>query len=623
MCKVQHVVGSKEKFYTYCVAKHIKYICERPTYVRWECCSGFTQKGNEKGCTNVEPLNNLLGLTSDLKLSQFVINARKAGLQDNLTQQGPFTVFAPSNEAFTSLSLKELSDLHPRDGSPSLMQYHVISGRLNISVARKKNQEFVTLYKGNKLRFNKYSFGVATVNCARIMKPDELATNGIVHVIDKVIRPVDMNSNIAQKIQDDERFSQFGMALLVSKLHKRLKNEKRSFTVLAPTNEAFAKLPQHVLDKIFTDADTAEKIMKRHIIKGVFCADAIVVAIGLRTVDADRMLFRCKRDGLSINQAKVVHPDIVTGNGVIHGIDTVLLPDSVKNLTELLTDMQLSGFLDLMEQAGLNVSIGGGNVTLFAPTDRALKQLNPQYVAELKQKPEKMAQLVQHHVVPGKVQKPDLLGDHDLPSMSDLGVMLKVNVDRQGVRIDKAKVGGHPRECESALIHRVDHVLVPPESDLMDVVVSDPDLSMFSELLAISRIGEFLLQKGHYTMLAPTDRAFSYIDKNQLNSIMNHYERSEKFVERHIIPRMVLKCTIPRNGVYTLKAMQSDRTHFAYDRHGSLHVNTHARVISDDILTSNGVLYKVDHILPCSCERGLRNKYGQYISSYRYRKPYW
>ncbi|GFS08115.1 transforming growth factor-beta-induced protein ig-h3-like, partial [Elysia marginata] len=623
MCKVQHVVGSKEKFYTYCVAKHIKYICERPTYVRWECCSGFTQKGNERGCTNVVPLNNLLDLTSDLKLDQFVLHAKKAGLQENLTQHGPFTVFAPSNEAFTSLSVKDLSSLHPGDGSPSLMQYHVIPGRLNISLARKKNQEYVTLYQGKKLRFNKYSFGVATVNCARIMKPDEMATNGIVHVIDKVIRPVDMHSTIAQQLQDDERFSNFGMALLVSKLHKRLKNEKRSFTVLAPTNEAFAKLPTHVLDKIFSDSDTAEKIMKRHIIRGVFCADAIVVAVGLRTIDADRMLFRCKRDGLSINQAKVVYPDIVKGNGVIHGIDTVLLPDSVKNLTELMTDMQLSGFLNLMEQAGLNVTIGKGNVTLFAPTDKALKELDPQYMAELKQKPEKMVQLVNHHVVPGKVQKPDLLGDHDLPSMSDLGIMLKVNVDRQGVRVDKAKVGRHPRECKSALIHRVDNVLVPPEASLMETVVTDPDLSMFSELMAISGVSEILLPDGHYTLLAPTNKAFKFINKNQLEDIMADNERLEKFVERHVITRMVLKCTVPWNGVYTMKAMQSDKTHFAYGRRGALHVNTHARVLSEDILTSNGVLYKIDHVLPCSCERGLRNKYNQYISSYRYRKPYW
>ncbi|RUS74227.1 hypothetical protein EGW08_017995, partial [Elysia chlorotica] len=185
MCKVQHVVGSRERFYTQCVAKHIKYICERPTYVRWECCSGFTKEGNEPGCTNAMPLDNVLGLTSDLKLDQFVQHARKSNLQDELVLRGPFTVFAPTNEAFTSLSLKDTARLHPADGAPSLLHYHMMPGRLNISTTRKKNEEFSTLHNGDKIRINKYSFGVATVNCARIMKPDEMATNGIVHVIDK------------------------------------------------------------------------------------------------------------------------------------------------------------------------------------------------------------------------------------------------------------------------------------------------------------------------------------------------------------------------------------------------------------------------------------------------------
>ncbi|RUS74228.1 hypothetical protein EGW08_017996 [Elysia chlorotica] len=362
--------------------------------------------------------------------------------------------------------------------------------------------------------------------------------------------------------------------------------------------------------------------MKRHIIKGVFCADAIVVAVGLKTMDSGRMLFRCKRDGMSINQAKVTIPDIVTGNGVIHGIDTVLLPDSVKNLTELMTDMQLGSFLELIEQAGLNASIARGNVTLFAPTDKAIKELPPEYMAELKENPHKMSELVQHHMVPGKVQKPDLLGDSDLVSMADLSVTLKVNMDRQGVRLDKAKVGRRPRECETALVHRVDNVLIPPKLDLMETVMNDPELTMFSELLVISGLESILLPTGHYTLLAPTDRAFKYLNKDQLYSMMAHRERILKFVERHVIPRMVLKCAVPDAGVYTLKAMQSDKTHFAYDSRKRLHINTHAQVVSDDILASNGVLYKLDHVLPCSCERSLRNIYGQYIMSYRYRKPY-
>ncbi|KAI8798128.1 transforming growth factor-beta-induced protein ig-h3, partial [Biomphalaria glabrata] len=68
-------------------------------------------------------------------------------------------------------------------------------------------------------------------------------------------------------------------------------------------------------------------VLQRHVVRGVFCADAIVVSVGLKTLDDTRLLFRCKRDGLLVNEAKVLYPDIVGSNGVIHGIDKVLLPD--------------------------------------------------------------------------------------------------------------------------------------------------------------------------------------------------------------------------------------------------------------------------------------------------------
>ncbi|GFN81510.1 transforming growth factor-beta-induced protein ig-h3-like [Plakobranchus ocellatus] len=620
MCKVQHVMGKKDKFYTYCVAKHLKYICERPTYVRWDCCSGYTRKGRERGCTNALPLDNLYNLTKDLELHRFNHHARKARLVEDLSRHGPFTVFAPTDEAFAKLALNDLSNLHDENSPPSQVHYHIAPGRLQVSDFRKKNQEFVTLHQGDKIRVNKYAFGVATVNCARIIKPDELATNGILHVIDKVISPVDVHDTIAQRLHDDERFSQFEMALLLSDLAKKLRKERHSFTVLAPTNEAFSKLPQHIFDKIFSDANTAEKILRRHIIRGVFCADAIVVAVGLKTMDQDRLLFRCKREGLWINQARVVHPDIVTSNGVIHGVDTVLLPDSVKSMPDLMREMHLGGFLALMEQTGLNDSFPAKNFTVFTPTNDAISKLDPEYLARLQKNPEAMKKVVQHHIVPGKVKKSDLVGDSDLASIADVGI--KITVQRSGVTVDKAMVGEHPRECEEAVIHKVDNVLLPPESTLVDTVFDMSDLSVFSEFLMASEVAEALLPHGSYTLLAPTDKAFSYLNQGQLHAIRDDPDRLRKFVERHVITRMVLKCSVPPSGVYILTSMQKDETYFANDRRNRLHINKHARVISEDLLTSNGILYKIDHVLPCSCEPLLRTRWGHYISDNRYRKPY-
>ena len=69
-------------------------------------------------------------------------------------------------------------------------------------------------------------------------------------------------------------------------------------------------------------------MIRHHVVKGVYCGDAIVVSVGLKTLDNGRVLFRCTKEGLMTNNARVVEQDMVASNGVIHGIDQVLLPDS-------------------------------------------------------------------------------------------------------------------------------------------------------------------------------------------------------------------------------------------------------------------------------------------------------
>ncbi|BFZ14982.1 hypothetical protein BsWGS_18021 [Bradybaena similaris] len=504
----------------------------------------------------------------------------------------------------------------------SLLNYHVAPGRLNISVFRDRNQEFVTLHNGDRVRVNKYSYGVATVNCARIVRPDEMATNGVIHVIDKVINPADIRGNLAEKVMKDDRFSQFQMALLVSNMIQKLKSSTHSFTILAPTNQAFSKLPNDILDKILTDADTAEKVLQRHVVRGVYCADAIVVAVGLKTLDDARLLFRCKRDGLWINEAKVLHPDLVASNGVIHGIDTVLLPDSVKSATELLHDMHLDTFLELAIKAGINYTLGKDNITLFIPTNKAFRDLPPNYLAAISKEPLKMEKLAKYHIVKGRITEGDLVGDTKLDTLSNVEVRIKVKVTRKGVTLDKATVEEHPRECKNAVIHKVDKVMVPPENSLMDYILDDPDLSVFKSMLRKSSMDELLLPNGTYTVIAPTNRALAQVEQRQLEQILNDKGRLRKFVQRHILNRMVLKCSVPDPGVYTTRSIQGDETDLNFDGRKRLYVNIHSRAVSEDILTSNGVLYKVDHVLACSCEPRLRSTRGQYFSSHSYRRLY-
>ena len=79
----------------------------------------------------------------------------------------------------------------------------------------------------------------------------------------EVIKPLDTQGNLAERIFADDRYSQFQMALFVADMVNKLKNSNKGYTVLAPTNEAFAKLPSHLMDRILTDATTAESKLQR------------------------------------------------------------------------------------------------------------------------------------------------------------------------------------------------------------------------------------------------------------------------------------------------------------------------------------------------------------------------
>ena len=74
------------------------------------------------------------------------------------------------------------------------------------------------------------------------------------------------------------------------------------------------------------------EVLKNHIIKGVYCNDAVVIAMGLRTLDNSFIMMRCKLDGVYFGDSKVVNEDIVAENGVIHAVDTVMIPDSGKTV---------------------------------------------------------------------------------------------------------------------------------------------------------------------------------------------------------------------------------------------------------------------------------------------------
>lgn len=103
---------------------------------------------------------------------------------------------------------------------------------------------------------------------------------------------------------------------------------KGPFTVLAPTNEAFAKLPKGTLETLLKpeNKDKLVAILTYHVIPATAMAADVVKLEKAKTVQGQEVKIVANKDGVKINDAKVVKTDIVCKNGVIHVIDTVLMP---------------------------------------------------------------------------------------------------------------------------------------------------------------------------------------------------------------------------------------------------------------------------------------------------------
>merc|ERR1719341_1834457 len=263
-------------------------------------------------------------------LVDFVV---KAGLAETLSGPGPFTVFAPDNAAFAKLPADLVATL---SGDVELLKkvllFHVLPG----SVMSKDvtNDLTAASVEGTNLRANvylksEYYDGFVTINGKRVYKADIVADNGVIHMVTDVIYPFP-TGNIAEVVTGDERFSTL-LPVVVADLAETL-STGGPFTVFAPTNDAFAKVPKDALDALLADKEALTKVLLRHVVPGALFSKGVTWAtqttaggdmIATQVFKAGVIKVVSSVDGKGTG-ARVVEGDIIATNGVIHAIDTVI-----------------------------------------------------------------------------------------------------------------------------------------------------------------------------------------------------------------------------------------------------------------------------------------------------------
>jgi transforming growth factor-beta-induced protein len=286
-----------------------------------------------------------------------------AGLVETLKGEGPFTVFAPTDDAFAKIDAATLENLlkpENKDQLTAILTYHVVPGR--VTAADVAGMTSATTVQGEDVTI-KVEGDKVMINDATVVTPDVMATNGVVHVIDTVIMPPSLTSgaamtptesmtgttemtgtmtmtdtsamtgtmtseiDIVDMAQNAGTFTTLVAALTAADLVETLRGEG-PFTVFAPSDEAFAKLPKATLDDLLKPENKANlvKVLTYHVVPGRVTAADVANLTSAKTVEGQDVTIKVDGGKVMINGATVTAADILTSNGVIHVIDTVILP---------------------------------------------------------------------------------------------------------------------------------------------------------------------------------------------------------------------------------------------------------------------------------------------------------
>lgn len=242
---------------------------------------------------------------------------------------------------------------------------------------------------------------------------------------------------------------------------------KGPFTVFAPTDAAFAKLPKEVLADLLKPENKAKlvEILTYHVVAAnVPSGDAAKLDFA-STVQGGALRIEKTMNGettvLSVDGAKIVTADVKASNGVIHVIDTVVLPRP--NIAETAKSAGMfKTLLAAADAAGLVPALTGKDaLTVFAPTDEAFAKL-PAGTVETLLKPEnkdKLAAIIKYHVVAGRALAKDVVAKPEHMTLN--GKAVKVTTDKDGAKIGAARILKTDILAGNGVIHVIDAVLLP------------------------------------------------------------------------------------------------------------------------------------------------------------------
>jgi uncharacterized surface protein with fasciclin (FAS1) repeats len=269
---------------------------------------------------------SLVGVArADGRFTTLVAALEAADLAKTLDREGPFTVFAPTDECFAALPAGTVERLLKDPPALRRVLLHHVARGARRAAEVVEFQSFQTL-AGTTLPIVAQG-GVVRIGEARVVLADVAARNGVIHVIDRVLlppAPAEARPDLVQVAKAAGTFGTLLAAAQAAGLAEALAGPG-PLTVFAPTDAAFAVLPQGALEALLRDRELLRRILAHHVVSGALGAADVAGRTSLTTL-AGTTLSVDARDGVRVGGARVTTADVRASNGVIHVLDRLLLP---------------------------------------------------------------------------------------------------------------------------------------------------------------------------------------------------------------------------------------------------------------------------------------------------------
>ncbi len=424
-----------------------------------------------------------------------------AGLVETLSGEGPFTVFAPTDDAFAAaldaLGLTADELLADTELLTSVLTYHVLAGEVDAATAISLDGQSAETLNGAEIAISVVD-GNVMINAATVIIPDVAASNGIIHAIDTVLLPPAdemAEDEMAEDAMADDEMAEDDMAeevgtivdvavengsfitlvaaVQAAGLVETLSSEG-PFTVFAPTDDAFAALLAELgltAEELLADTDLLTSVLTYHVIAGEVPAATVVTLDGqaAETVNGATIDISVDGDNVMLNDANVVAVDVMASNGIIHVIDSVLLPPAEDPGTIVDVAVSNENFVTLVaavQAAGLVETLSGeGPFTVFAPTDEAFAAALDALgltAEELLADTELLTSVLTYHVLAGEVDAATAISLDGQSAETVNGAEIAISVVDGNVMINDATVIAADVEASNGIIHAIDSVLLPP-----------------------------------------------------------------------------------------------------------------------------------------------------------------